>query len=461
MKSQKISVGIVILIAMILLLSSTVPGSAMDDWQDGDEANYTGGRTFDEEFWVADYTNTTNEGYNLTSSIFYVNQSNVQAFLIAVKEISNETNKGVVPYQLFGLHYYTPKGQEVFIGAIFAFLMGYNNTYDPENGTTELDRDSLFYIIPFGAANAVNNKDYIPKTERSITKVDNTQYIFEISYKNLYAFVVKNPLWSAILKTGYVAKFSELTIRYKITLDEDKGEVRAETFYSIGQVTELWAFILGIPIPVDVTKIPETLGVAAVHYVATFTSYSKIIGAGSGKTIETGITEPTDEDLNFKIDNDERIFKIGFRGTYDLIEEAPERKTLKSDLNAINLLLKPGINDALLVLNQLGYSSDLMAIMSYGMSENLQDRFSSPRDLKQKAIMKFHTNTLWYAVAFPEWGGYRIEHDPTYTAYTSFQIPEGVVDDDDDTGPCRGAMIITLATTASVCVIGIRRRRRR
>jgi len=274
-KFKKLTVVLVILITVILFISSTVPAAALDDWQDGDEANYTGGHTFDEEYWVADHTNTTQEGYNLTSSIFYMNNHNVQAFLVAIKEIRNETNVGVIPYQLFGLHYYSPEGQEVFIGAIFAFLMGFNNTYDPESGSKELDQDSLFYIIPFGAANLVKN-NYVPSTERKIERIDDKHYNFEISYKNLYAFVTKNLFWSAVLKTGWIAKFSELTIRYEITLDKDNGELRAETFYTLGQVTELWAFIVGIPMQVDVTEIPETLGVAAVHYVAMFTSYSRI-----------------------------------------------------------------------------------------------------------------------------------------------------------------------------------------
>jgi hypothetical protein len=457
MKSQKISIVLALFVTLILFFSSSVPGAALDDWQDGDEAKYTGGHNFDEEFWHADYTNTTDEGYNLTSSIFYMNSHNVQAFLVAVKEIKNETNKGIVPYQLFGLHYYSPEGQEVFIGAMFAFLMGYNNTYDPKNNSKEMDKESLFYIIPFGAANMVKD-NYVPEATSSVERINDKQFIFQISYKNLYAFVTKNPLWSAIFKTGWVARFTELTIRYKITLDDESGEVRAETFYTIGQVTELWALILGIPVPVSVTEIPDTLGVAAVHYVATFTSYSKIVGAGSGNTIDTGITEPLDEDISIKAENDEKVFKIGFRGTYDLIDETSSL-AIKSGEKAINLILKAGINDALLVIRQLAFSADLMAVMSYGISDTLQEKFDSPRQLKQQTIMNFHVNTLWYAVAFPEWGGYRIEHDPVYTAYTSFESGP-ISDPDTDTRFCGSAILVTMATTASVGVIGIRKRKK-
>jgi hypothetical protein len=459
MRLSKVVVSLIVLLIVFVLISSTVPADAMTDWKKGDEKKYTDGHTFEEEFWVADHENTTNEGKNLTSSIFYMNSHNVQAFLVTINKVWNDTEVGVIPYQLFGLHYYSPKGQEVFIGAMFAFLMGYNNTYNPDTGSKELDKNSLFYIIPFGAANLVKDDSYVPTIDRKVEKIDSTHYIFEISYKNLYAFVTKSVIWSSILKTGWIAKFTELTIRYKITIDEDNGEVRAETFYTLGQVTELWAFVLGIPKQVDVTKIPETLGVAAVHYVATFTSYSRIVGAADNHTINPGITEPTDGDIGIDIKDNERVFKIGFRGDYDLVDETQSPpKDLKTDLNAINILLKTRAEDLLLILWQLGFSADLMAVMSYGISDTLQDKYSSPKDLKNKALLNFHTTSLWYAVLFPEWGGYRVEHDPTYTAYTSFEIPE---ESDADTGPCGASAAILVAITASVCMVGYKRKRKR
>jgi len=97
-----------------------------------------------------------------------------------------------------------------------------------------------------------------------------------------------------------------------------------------------------------------------------------------------------------------------------------------------------------------------MAVMSYGISDTLQDKYTSPQKLKEESILKFHTTTLWDAVLFPEWGGNRVEHDPTYTAYTSFEIPEDT--GEDDSGPCGASAIILVAAMASVCVVGYNRR---
>ena len=102
-----------------------------------------------------------------------------------------------------------------------------------------------------------------------------------------------------------------------------------------------------------------------------------------------------------------------------------------------------------------------MSIMAYGMSDTIQEKYDSPRDLKQKAIFNFHKQNLWYAVAFPDWDGYRIEHDPVYTGFATFAAVEPKDEKkEEDASVCGSTMIILLATTASVCMIGYRRKKR-
>jgi len=63
MRSSKIIVGLMVLLIVFVLISSTVPADAITNWKKGDEKNYTGGHTFEEEFWVADHENKTKEEY--------------------------------------------------------------------------------------------------------------------------------------------------------------------------------------------------------------------------------------------------------------------------------------------------------------------------------------------------------------------------------------------------------------
>ena len=98
-----------------------------------------------------------------------------------------------------------------------------------------------------------------------------------------------------------------------------------------------------------------------------------------------------------------------------------------------------------------------MAVMSYGISDSVQKEFSSPKDLKDRALFKFKATPLWYAVAFPKWNGYRIEHDPVYTGYTSFSVPE-TPKEEEKKQVCFGSILVLVATTAVLCIIGWRKR---
>ncbi len=74
--------------------------------------------------------------------------------------------------------------------------------------------------------------------------------------------------------------------------------------------------------------------------------------------------------------------------------------------------------DGLLVLWQAALSMDIFCTAAWAVSESLQDIYVGPKALYQAAPLTIFVATpLWYATAFPGWGGYRVEHDPTYTAY--------------------------------------------
>jgi len=49
----------------------------------------------------------------------------------------------------------------------------------------------------------------------------------------------------------------------------------------------------------------------------------------------------------------------------------------------------------------------------------LQTLYTGPLDVYNHATTAFNTVGFWYAISFPKFGGYRIEHDPVYTAYSN------------------------------------------
>jgi hypothetical protein len=455
-KRVSIVAASVILCAMLVSNASAFPPAA---WEDGDEVDVFG-HSFDEEYWTNESMTVTGPaGGNVTFSASYVNYQNVQAFLLALNMVEKDNQTGTVPFQLFGMHYMTPEGQEVFIGAVLAFLMAFDDTYNGTgpgaNGLPDPGNEDALYVIPFGIASMLAG-EYVPEAEvQAVEKLGEGHYRFGIQYTNLYAFVSENPLASLWLRIGYIAKFSEFTVSYEVRMNNETGEVTAETWYTIGEVTELWWVFFGIPSPLSPRDIPDTMGISVVHFVTVLTSkYQGASGNITGNAINTDITSPIEEDIVLRVgDDSERAMKIGTRGTFDLINESTDY-VIKEDQDAMNAIISAELVDLLLVGWQLGFAAGAMSVFAYALSDYVQESYDSPLDLAQRSLIPanadgFNAYPLWYAVSFPQWDGYRVVHDPVYTAYTSFEAPP---DDEEPFDPA-GLIVLALIVVAIAVVI--------
>jgi hypothetical protein len=423
-------IAIVSIVSCILMVSS-VSAYPPATWQKGDEVAVFG-HSFDEEYWTNSSIKVQNAAKdNITFSASYVNYSGVQAFLIALNMVENQNGSGTVPFQMFGLHYTTPEDREVFISAVLAFMMVFNDTHNGTslgaNNLPDPGNEDTMYVIPFGAASAVGNSSYVPVANvLPVEKLGIGHYRFGIQYLNMYAYVTGTPLLSMLLKTGLVAKFSELKVMYEITMDNTTGEVKTETWYTIGQVTELWGFLLGIPFQMDPkTDISPNLGLSVVHFVTVFTSkYVGATGNTSQNTFNPNVTKSLNEDITLKVGNNgERAMKIGTRGNFDLVNET-SGATVEADKTAYSAIVGAHLMDLWLVAWQLGFAAGSMSIFAYAMSDYVKSKYEGPLDLANRSLAVgnsdgFNAHALWYAVSFPHWQGYKIVYDPTYTAYTN------------------------------------------
>ncbi|MBI5000246.1 MAG: hypothetical protein HZB92_01785 [Euryarchaeota archaeon] len=427
---RKLAIGAIAIATALLFLSPATHGALPSTWTPGDEAARLNGHRFSEEYWTTTVNNTTQDGGDVSFTISYMSYGNesssVQAFLLAFNKYVKDGNTSTIPYQLFGMHFYTPEGQEIFIGAILAFLMAYDDTYNGtgagQNNLPDPGHEKIYYVLPFGISDVPAFPNYTVSqptvTPIDAQKVGSGHYKFGMRYQNLYCFVSENPLASLIFRTGWIALISEFTVTYDVTIDEATKTVKAETYYTIGQIKELWLFLVGVPIAVSPYLLPSTLGLAAVHYTAIFASNYKVADK-NGQTINTGIQAPVDKNLTIQIGNrSERALEIGFRGDFDLLNESANNQ-LVSTQPAYNVIVPARASDLTLVAWQAGFSLDAMCLVAYGLSKTIRQNYTSPLDLRQNGYQRFQTSTLWYAVAFPGFHGLRIVHDPTYTAYTN------------------------------------------
>jgi hypothetical protein len=436
---------VVVLLMMPFIL---VPNAGA--YTPGDEAAVFG-HTFDEEYWTNDSLFVEGENGNGSLTASYVNVGDFEAFLIAFNEF-NHTNgqQMIVPYQLFGMHFITPGNQEVFIGAVFAFLLVHNETYG-DNELPDVGNEPSWYVVPI--ANSTTWPEYTPSVVPiPATKLSDTHYRMGMHYYNLTCRIVdaNNPLgfWLSLAFPILEVVISELTIEYDITIDAT-GQVHAETLYTIGQVKELNLY--GVEQnPSDI--ISENMEISVVHFLSIFASEYTVVGETSGNTIASPTdTTPIDEDIAIQIGASERAFDIGFGRQYDLINETTET-TVSSGLTAINTLLGVRLADLILILWQAPISAWLFAHMSYGLSAQMQSTYATVGDMVANVNTAFTNTNWWYAVTFPTWNGLRVQQDPVYTAYTNLYA-------EPSTDGAGGLVLVVGLVVGVIAIVWIIRRR--
>lgn len=456
---RKLIIGLLAL-CMVIIMMNSASADIVDDWALGMEKEIFG-HTFEEESWYTTITNTTEEGDEVEFGVSYANMGDIEAFLITLNQVeSPEGDVGVLPYQMFGMHYFSKTGQEIFIGALLAFLMVYNDTN--EDGVPNPGEDTS-YVIPFGVASWKDTETYPPKvTNKKVIQKGENHYQMGITYENMYAIVTGNYWATAIFRSGFIAKFSEFSVTYDIQVDPETGEMTTETFYTIGQVTELWGVFLGIPF--QVKDIPGTmddnLGIAAVHFATVFTSTYDVVDEKGTDLNPDKQKEIGGVDLNDG--QGERAFSIAFQGDYDLIDEETDEKMAK-DEDAYNIVLKAKLDDLILVAWQLGFSAAVFAGMAFGLSEYVRDQWTSIDDMessstKEKNAKGFGKQAFWYAVCFPSFDGYRVEHDPVYSAY--FGESQAGTTPEEEESPGFGAAMVLTAAVFLIAVVAVKSRRK-
>lgn len=418
------------IISMLASPLATIPMAAA--WEAGDEAAIFG-HTFTEEYWTNSSVEVKDTVQNNTAyfTASYVHVDEFSAFLVAFnKLIANDSKEFMLPYQLFGMHYYTPDDKEIFIGAVLAFFMVHiDNKTVPElnNGLPDVGNETAWYVLPISSLNPWN--DVTPTVEPiAATKLGENHYRFGMRYYNMSARVVdaNSPggFFVSLLIPLVTVLISEIVVQYDIFIDPVSGEIHTETLYSFGQVTRARVFLDLFEVdPQDI--INETMSVTAVHYLSVFTSnygYS-VTNSGTGNTlVPPTATTPMDDNITIRVGNDnERAFDIGLGRQYALINETTNPWTTVSDNEtAVNALLGARASDFLLIAWQAPLSAFIFAHAAYGLSEDIRAEFDNPADLAQNYTTSFHSSQWWYAVSFPEWNGLRIQQDPVYVAYSRF-----------------------------------------
>jgi hypothetical protein len=347
--------------------------------------------------------------------------------------------------QSFIMHYKTNQNnRDVILSNTFLMLMAFNETASSLYPNSPDRKDTLFasFSLGFDLSNlgqtlpVLNSKtETIPLTHSE----DKLEWIWGMKYTNLTALwwetwiEPNNPHFRNGWPVGLTV-YDELTFTYKLTIDPEKGNATLQENHIIGRmrhlfvgvIPALWVYynstgtygMLGIKLSNDTIYdfIQDNgLEMSIINFqtsvMADHETYSETT---SGQSVTDTETEVTDTSIDTFADDGEKIFKADF-GTkktyklYNYTDDTTERtfETHESTTRTAEIAGYAG-NGGLFAYH-IGLMKFLPAVVIH-MYPALFAKAAS-------TIANMSRANYFYTIAYPNYSGYRVEHDPTFTAY--------------------------------------------
>jgi hypothetical protein len=276
-----------------------------------------------------------------------------------------------------------------------------------------------------------------------------------------------------------VSRYDELTFTYDLALDPEDGTATLTANYTIGKITDLWIFgfgLFGLLFPglfsvhynstggywLNGQKEVDTLNVyqflwqkgikmSIVQFQSTVILDHTASFESNGATVNDTEASVGDSNITTTADDGERIFNADFatKRTYDLYNctEDPTETHFDTYNTTARTAKVGGLADNPVFYIHTGlmrYIPLVLANMDPALYEQAKDH-----------LLDMAYADYFYIIGYPIYSGYRIEHDPTYTAYFNAAAATAMP-------PNFGGAIILIGIIAAIAVAAvllIRRRR--
>ena len=411
----------------------------------------------------------------------YVNTSGLKLLYAGLEDITTDESTYLrIPMQSFIMHYKTNQNnRDVILASTFLMLMAFNDTATSLYPDSPDKNDVLFASFSLGfdlseldeTLPVLNsNTETIPLTHSE----DKLEWTWGMKYTNLTALWWQtwidpgNPRFQNGWPVGLTV-YDELTFTYKLTIDPDAGTATLQENHVIGRMRHLFVGILpAIWVYYNSTgnygMFGRKLSNETIHdYIQNHGLKMSIINfqtsvtadhetysqTQSGQNVTDTETEVTDTSIDTYADDGEKIFNADFgtKKTYNLYNYTadPTETTFDTcESTARTAQITGYAGNGGLFAYHIGLMKFLPAVVVH-MYPALAAKAAS-------TIANMSRANYFYTIAYPEYSGYRVEHDPTLTAYIATESivtpePSGLFD-----GATGGGLIIILII---VVVVGI------
>ena len=471
-----------IMLVGIALLSITAPHASAETLVKTDFEQESFAKTVDYFDYVRTYASLHGvdipEGFDdwhANMYMTYINNSGLKILYAGLDDITFG-NEGYlrIPMQSFIMHYKTQsENDDVILSSTFLMLMAFNESSNTDFVDSPDTNDVLyasfsmgFDTSAFGAVRPVLNSktETIPLTSKT---VDN-KLVWEwgMKYSNLTALWWRtwidptNPhyenSWPLAMTT-----YDELTFTYTLTIDPVAGTATLQENHVIGRMRDLIVGVLPLLwVYYNSTGTYDMLGkeigdetiydyiddnglkMSLVNFQTTVTAQHETYSStAEGRNVDSAKVEVSDTSIDTFTDVGEKIFNADFgtKPNYQLFNYTEDPSEIISETYASNVATASAAGfsgNAGLFAYHIGLMKFLPLVVVH-----MYPALYAKSALTLSDVSKAN---YFYLISYPEYGGYRVVHDPTFTAY--FSSPESASSNN-------GGIVLLIAIIAIVAVV--------
>lgn len=418
----------------------------------------------------------------------YINQSGLKFLYAGLEEITFG-NEGYLrmPMQSFLMHYKTNQNnRDVVLASTFLMLMTFNETVSSSFADSPDVNDILYASFSLGfdlSAYDTMHPGLNSKTELlPLSHTDDMlTWSWGMKYTNLTALWWRtwvdpmNPHFENSLPLA-ITTYDELTFTYTLTINPTVGTATLQESHIIGRMRDLivgvfpllWTYynstghygMLGKKLD-DQTIYDyissNSLKMSIVNYqtsiMADHTTFSQ---TSSGQNVTDSDMTINDTSINTIADDGEKIANADFTTKktyklYDYVVDPTENTFTTFDSKSRTAQVSGFAGNDGLFKYQIGLMRFLPLVVTHMYPALLAKSISTIGNMSKA--------NYFYIVSYPQYSGFRVEHDPVLTAYIAVsEVPS-------ETANPRGAGLVVIILIAAiisiiVAILFLRRKRR-
>jgi len=477
---------IVPLFIVLLLFSNVLPVSAIDTLEPSDFELESWSKTIDFFDYVRTYAalhgkTPPAENEHAYLNLAYVNVSGLQMLSAGLFNITDEENALTIPIQTTMMHYKSRDGlKDVVTASSFVMLMAFNETANslfaqsPDRNDILYASFSLGYDLSefFGNSRPdLNSKtEVIPLSSSS----DKLVWTWGMRYTDLAALWWKtsidptNPARDA--RPIALTVYDELTFTYELKIDPETGEATLSMNYVIGKMRDLWIFWWLIILPVTVyynatgcyrmngEQISEEtihgfirnqgIKMSTVNFQGTVILDHSAYFESSGANVQDNEVVVDDSLIEAFADDGEKILDADFatKESYKLFNYTldPTENIYKTYQTTTRTCKIAGFaRNPIFVIH-----TSLMRLIPVVLASMHPELYEQAKD----HLLDMNHADYFYLTAYPEYSGYRIEHDPTLTAYCHLTTTEPLPE---EPAPLGGIGVLIIIAALAIVIIAV------